>query len=63
MRCPTCGQPVNPERSSTMPFCSERCQQIDLARWLDERYSVPVMPDPDEEEAPPDAEPDDSMLE
>ena len=32
-----------------MPFCSERCRQIDLGRWLKEEYSVPVEPDPDEE--------------
>jgi endogenous inhibitor of DNA gyrase (YacG/DUF329 family) len=25
-----------------MPFCSDRCRQIDLGRWLDEGYSVPV---------------------
>jgi endogenous inhibitor of DNA gyrase (YacG/DUF329 family) len=25
-----------------MPFCSHRCRQIDLGRWLDEGYSVPV---------------------
>jgi endogenous inhibitor of DNA gyrase (YacG/DUF329 family) len=24
-----------------MPFCSRRCQQIDLARWLNEEYSAP----------------------
>ncbi len=32
-----------------MPFCSERCRLIDLRRWLDERYSIPVEPDPDAE--------------
>jgi endogenous inhibitor of DNA gyrase (YacG/DUF329 family) len=25
-----------------MPFCSTRCQQIDLGRWLGERYSMPI---------------------
>lgn len=24
------------------PFCSERCQTIDLGRWLDERYRIPA---------------------
>ena len=24
-----------------MPFCSERCRQIDLGRWLSEAYVVP----------------------
>lgn len=23
------------------PFCSDRCQTIDLGRWLDERYRIP----------------------
>lgn len=25
-----------------MPFCSERCRQIDLGSWLGESYSMPV---------------------
>lgn len=25
-----------------MPFCSERCRQIDLGAWLGESYSMPV---------------------
>ncbi|MCL2624095.1 MAG: DNA gyrase inhibitor YacG [Planctomycetaceae bacterium] len=25
-----------------MPFCSQRCKMIDAARWLDERYGMPV---------------------
>lgn len=24
-----------------MPFCSERCRQIDLGRWLSEAYVLP----------------------
>ena len=32
-----------------MPFCSGRCRQIDLGRWLREVYSVPVERDPDED--------------
>ena len=32
-----------------MPFCSPRCRQIDLARWLDERYSL--FSEPEEEPA------------
>jgi hypothetical protein len=33
-----------------MPFCSLRCQQIDLGRWLNEEFSVPY----DRPEEPPD---------
>jgi endogenous inhibitor of DNA gyrase (YacG/DUF329 family) len=24
------------------PFCGERCQLIDLGRWLDGKYQIPV---------------------
>jgi endogenous inhibitor of DNA gyrase (YacG/DUF329 family) len=24
------------------PFCSARCRQIDLGRWLGEQYGIPV---------------------
>ncbi|WP_456404214.1 DNA gyrase inhibitor YacG [Thiolapillus sp.] len=33
--CPTCGQPVKWEAASAWrPFCSRRCQLIDLNEWL-----------------------------
>jgi hypothetical protein len=25
------------------PFCSKRCRDLDLARWLDGSYAVPVV--------------------
>jgi endogenous inhibitor of DNA gyrase (YacG/DUF329 family) len=28
--------------TTAMPFCSERCRQIDLGRWLGEKYSLPI---------------------
>ena len=28
-----------------LPFCSERCQLVDLGRWLSEEYRVPEEPD------------------
>jgi endogenous inhibitor of DNA gyrase (YacG/DUF329 family) len=56
-RCPVCKQAFARQTSLPMPFCSVRCQQIDLGRWLDENYSVPepLSLDPDEfpEEEPP----------
>jgi endogenous inhibitor of DNA gyrase (YacG/DUF329 family) len=27
----------------TFPFCSERCKLIDLGRWADGRYQIPVV--------------------
>ena len=36
--CPTCGKPANP---AFKPFCSKRCADVDLQRWLSGRYAVP----------------------
>jgi uncharacterized protein len=41
LRCPVCDHPFDTEKSPALPFCSERCQQIDLGRWLDERHGLP----------------------
>lgn len=41
-RCPVCKKDFLPESSPAPPFCSARCRQIDLGRWLGEDYSVPV---------------------
>jgi hypothetical protein len=36
-RCPICGKPVSPEHR---PFCSLRCADVDLHRWLTGGYSI-----------------------
>lgn len=36
-RCPVCGKPADPRRP---PFCSRRCADIDLGRWLKGGYRV-----------------------
>ena len=36
--CPICGAPPV---GRSRPFCSARCADIDLARWLNESYRVP----------------------
>ena len=55
MRCPICKQPVTeppaPDAPKTFPFCSERCKLIDLGRWLDGKYQIPVT-ETDEDEGP-----------
>jgi len=47
--CPICRKPVaipgDDEPMGTYPFCSERCKLVDLGRWLDGRYQVPVVED------------------
>ncbi|RMH06343.1 MAG: DNA gyrase inhibitor YacG [Nitrospirae bacterium] len=40
-RCPLCKQQTVWEHNPFRPFCSERCQLLDLGAWLDERYRVP----------------------
>ena len=52
MQCPICKSKFEPEYSSALPFCSERCRSIDLGRWLGEEYSLPHVPDPEDDEAP-----------
>ena len=41
MQCSMCGKTVEREGNPNAPFCSQRCQQIDFGRWLDERYGLP----------------------
>jgi endogenous inhibitor of DNA gyrase (YacG/DUF329 family) len=52
-KCPICDQPRNPEYR---PFCSKRCADVDLGRWLNGSYAVPVSED-DDEDGEPGAEP------
>ena len=44
-RCPACGELFDPLITPVMPFCSERCQQVDLGRWFNEEIGLPVEPD------------------
>ncbi|MGJ3258189.1 MAG: DNA gyrase inhibitor YacG [Rhodospirillales bacterium] len=46
-RCPICSKPATLEMR---PFCSKRCADLDLGRWLDGEYRMPT------DEAPGDAE-------
>lgn len=40
--CPTCGAKVEwSEKNKFRPFCSERCKQIDLGAWAEEKYTIP----------------------
>lgn len=40
-KCPVCQKGVEaPPQNRTFPFCSARCRQIDLGRWLSEDYRV-----------------------
>jgi endogenous inhibitor of DNA gyrase (YacG/DUF329 family) len=37
--CPICGKPVE---EAFRPFCSRRCADLDLQRWLSGRYVIPA---------------------
>ena len=45
-KCPICG---NPDAAAHRPFCSKRCADIDLGRWLKESYRVPTEEGPFED--------------
>ena len=48
-KCPIC------ERLATdpfRPFCSKRCQDVDLGRWLTGTYAIPVREEEDEDKPP-----------
>ena len=43
--CPVCKTEVREpdlSRNPLFPFCSERCKLIDLGRWLNGKYQIPV---------------------
>ncbi|MDE8344435.1 MAG: DNA gyrase inhibitor YacG [Acidocella sp.] len=46
-QCPICNKPTD---SAHKPFCSKRCADVDLGRWLTESYSLPAKPAIEEEE-------------
>ncbi|RPE04355.1 DNA gyrase inhibitor YacG [Candidatus Pantoea deserta] len=42
VQCPHCGKDVIwDELSPWRPFCSKRCQLIDLGEWADEEKRIP----------------------
>ena len=49
--CPICGKPAKPEFH---PFCSRRCADVDLNRWLSGAYVIPARPDEEQDDAPAD---------
>jgi endogenous inhibitor of DNA gyrase (YacG/DUF329 family) len=49
-RCPNCGKPMV---MRYRPFCSPRCRDLDLGRWLDGAYAVPAVEVDDDEDQPP----------
>ena len=52
MTCPICARDSDPKYR---PFCSRRCADVDLGRWVTGAYALPADPaeDPSEPETPP----------
>jgi hypothetical protein len=46
-RCPICGKPAT---EASKPFCSERCRDVDLNRWLSDSYRIPAKDDDEDAE-------------
>jgi endogenous inhibitor of DNA gyrase (YacG/DUF329 family) len=42
--CPICRKPAT---AASRPFCSERCRDVDLNRWLSSSYVIPAAKDDD----------------
>ena len=55
VKCPTCRRETNWDNNPHRPFCSQRCQLIDLGAWAEERYRIPgqkldLEPDDDDDD-------------
>jgi endogenous inhibitor of DNA gyrase (YacG/DUF329 family) len=48
LACPICERPTV---GAYRPFCSKRCADVDLGKWLKGAYAVPSARDDAEEEA------------
>jgi endogenous inhibitor of DNA gyrase (YacG/DUF329 family) len=46
-KCPICGKPAS---GPTLPFCSPRCRDVDLNRWLKGSYVIPGKDDEEDAE-------------
>ena len=61
MRCPICKKEVAFD-DPNMPFCSDRCREIDLGNWATGKYVIPA-PEPFEgEEQPNELETDEGPI-
>lgn len=52
--CPICSKP---SVFAYRPFCSKRCADIDLHRWLAGGYAIPAAPEAEDDESGPDSAP------
>jgi len=48
-KCPICGRPTE---QAYRPFCSRRCADVDLSRWLRGAYAIPDQVESEDGDAP-----------
>ena len=57
-KCPVCEvKPVDPKFK---PFCSKRCADVDLSRWLKGSYAIPGRPLDQADDVPSKPDPSDA---
>lgn len=51
-RCPICKNPLPEDEGAVRyrPFCSKRCAEIDLGKWLTGSYAIPATEGESEDE-------------
>ena len=54
MSCPICENDADPKYR---PFCSRRCADVDLGKWLNESYVMPAIDDTPDEDEPAERDP------
>ncbi|EAQ05969.1 MULTISPECIES: DNA gyrase inhibitor YacG [Yoonia] len=59
MACPICNRPTD---KAYRPFCSRRCADVDLGKWLTGSYAIPAGRDDAEDDDPDLAEDGDGKL-
>lgn len=58
IKCPICE--TRPAEKAFRPFCSKRCADVDLSRWLKGSYAIPGGPADQADEVPGYSDPDKS---
>lgn len=53
MSCPICGKEAE---AKYRPFCSRRCADVDLGRWLKGSYAIPAEAAEEDEVSPSDTD-------
>jgi len=48
-KCPICSKPAD---QNYQPFCSKRCADVDLNRWLSGGYAIPGASVEEDEDGP-----------